>query len=387
MDFFSLGTLNSGDVTAFSDLKDGSFYLAGNPYLEDINWDAASGWTKTNLSNTIYVWSDSANSGTGAWLSWNGISGTKPDSGLISPYQGFFVEVSGGEGTLEITENAIADSPATFYKQKDIGEHVVINLSVEGQRFSDKAVIQFSEDASIGKDRYDGLQMQPLSSEYLNVFTSSGEDKVSLNINALPLNQNVVELPLFIEKVSSHQNPSKNATLSVDVQQQLPEDWSIHLIDTQTGEKFDMLEESSADVDLEVTKKQQGKALGSFDVPMEFSKNKSNSEHRYALRLKTGTTVSNSSQPNVPQTIELNQNYPNPFNPTTTIRYGVPEAGPVSLEVFNMLGKRVATLVNENQNAGTYDVDFNAGNLTSGVYVYRLSVRGKTKTKKLTLIK
>jgi hypothetical protein len=120
---------------------------------------------------------------------------------------------------------------------------------------------------------------------------------------------------------------------------------------------------------------------------MEFSKNKSNSEHRYALRLKTGTTVSNSSQPNVPQTIELNQNYPNPFNPTTTIRYGVPEAGPVSLEVFNMLGKRVATLVNENQNAGTYDVDFNAGNLTSGVYVYRLSVRGKTKTKKLTLIK
>lgn len=73
-----------------------------------------------------------------------------------------------------------------------------------------------------------------------------------------------------------------------------------------------------------------------------------------------------------PQTYELNQNYPNPFNPTTTIKYQLPIASRVSLKVFDVLGREVTTLVNEEQAAGYFETRFDASNVASGVYFYRL---------------
>jgi hypothetical protein len=69
----------------------------------------------------------------------------------------------------------------------------------------------------------------------------------------------------------------------------------------------------------------------------------------------------------------LNQNYPNPFNPSTTISYSVPKSQFVVLNVYNLLGQLVTTLVNQQQNAGNYSVTFNANKLASGVYVYSLT--------------
>ena len=83
----------------------------------------------------------------------------------------------------------------------------------------------------------------------------------------------------------------------------------------------------------------------------------------------------------------LSQNYPNPFNPSTTISYALAEDIDVSLKVFDILGNEVATLINENQPAGAYDVSFDAGNLSSGVYYYTLQAGEFTSTKKLMLMK
>lgn len=89
----------------------------------------------------------------------------------------------------------------------------------------------------------------------------------------------------------------------------------------------------------------------------------------------------------IPDVFSLDQNYPNPFNPSTTIRFGVPEAADVKLEVFNMLGQRVATLVNESKDAGFYNVAFDASSLSSGMYIYRLQSGSFVETRKLMLIK
>ncbi|MBE0572000.1 MAG: T9SS type A sorting domain-containing protein [Ignavibacteriaceae bacterium] len=86
-------------------------------------------------------------------------------------------------------------------------------------------------------------------------------------------------------------------------------------------------------------------------------------------------------------TMQLEQNYPNPFNPATTIKYQLGNDGFVSLKVFNSLGEEVAELVNQFQKAGSYDLTFNAKNLTSGVYVYNLSSGNFTETKKMILMK
>jgi hypothetical protein len=89
----------------------------------------------------------------------------------------------------------------------------------------------------------------------------------------------------------------------------------------------------------------------------------------------------------IPVTYALDQNYPNPFNPATTISYDLPEAGPVSLKIYDLLGSEVATLVDDNQGAGRHEVLFDATGLPSGVYFYRLKAGWYTSTRKLVLLR
>ncbi|KUO62207.1 hypothetical protein APF79_04340 [bacterium BRH_c32] len=89
----------------------------------------------------------------------------------------------------------------------------------------------------------------------------------------------------------------------------------------------------------------------------------------------------------IPTRYELSQNYPNPFNPTTKIHYNIPREGNVTLKVYNMIGQEVASLVNENKPAGSHQVTFNAKELASGMYIYRIQVGSFMSAKKMLLIK
>ena len=83
----------------------------------------------------------------------------------------------------------------------------------------------------------------------------------------------------------------------------------------------------------------------------------------------------------------MEQNYPNRFNPSTTIKYSTPQSSKVQLRVFDILGNLVETLVDENQNAGVYTVDFKASNISSGVYFYQIVTPTFEQTRKLILLK
>lgn len=89
----------------------------------------------------------------------------------------------------------------------------------------------------------------------------------------------------------------------------------------------------------------------------------------------------------IPQTIALKQNYPNPFNPTTTIEYAIPTSGTTSLIIYDVLGRKVQTLINEFQHAGSYRMELDGRNLASGTYFYRLKVGEHSVTKKMQLLK
>jgi hypothetical protein len=93
----------------------------------------------------------------------------------------------------------------------------------------------------------------------------------------------------------------------------------------------------------------------------------------------------NNSQ--IPNEYKLEQNYPNPFNPVTKINYEIPKQGFVTLKVYDIMGREVQTLVNETKQAGTYSIDFNGMQLTSGVYFYKLETAGFSDMKKMMLIK
>jgi hypothetical protein len=96
---------------------------------------------------------------------------------------------------------------------------------------------------------------------------------------------------------------------------------------------------------------------------------------------------SNINSSNIPFAYSLSQNYPNPFNPSTKISFGLPKAGNVKMVVFDLLGREVATLVNEFRTAGNHTVDFNAASLASGVYFYKIEAGDFTATKKMLLVK
>ena len=106
------------------------------------------------------------------------------------------------------------------------------------------------------------------------------------------------------------------------------------------------------------------------------------------IKASNPTSIDRDEEPDeIPNQSKLHQNYPNPFNPTTNIRFELPESSLVTLEVYNILGQRVAQLVNECKSPGRYEVNFDASNLSSGVYLYRLKAGDIVRTEKMMLIK
>ncbi len=104
----------------------------------------------------------------------------------------------------------------------------------------------------------------------------------------------------------------------------------------------------------------------------------------YKLNILTGTGVENEISLS---DYSLSQNYPNPFNPVTTIEFSIPKQGYVNLKVYDILGKEIKTLVNNNLQTGKYSINFDASNLPSGMYFYKLTAGSYSSVKKMTLIK
>jgi hypothetical protein len=158
------------------------------------------------------------------------------------------------------------------------------------------------------------------------------------------------------------------------------------IIETQVGDKrsvlafgpFDVPAGDTVEVTYAVTIAQGNSNLNSVTVLKQ---------QAASIRSFFLSTPRNPSSVKQPTEYALMQNYPNPFNPTTIIRYQLPTASVVQLEVFDVLGKKVASLVNSKQAAGDYSVLFDASNLSSGVYFYRLQAGNFVQTKKMLFIK
>ncbi len=141
----------------------------------------------------------------------------------------------------------------------------------------------------------------------------------------------------------------------------------------------------------------EGLPTGTFKIEADDFGYSSTQTQTVSTDYSSAQTVNLSMNPDIPTGIEengklpssfsLEQNYPNPFNPTTVIKYSLPKNANVKLVVFNILGKKVATLVNGKQSAGIHQVQFNASNLPSGVYLYELNAGNFTQTKKMILMK
>jgi len=116
-----------------------------------------------------------------------------------------------------------------------------------------------------------------------------------------------------------------------------------------------------------------------------------------SIRIQVASSTGIENINSIPTEFALEQNYPNPFNPTTTIKYSIPAIqtpllggvgnGFVTLKIYDILGREIATLVNKEQKPGNYEVQFDATQLTSGVYFYKISIGNFISIKKMILMK
>lgn len=370
-----VGTTDAG----LSHTTDGGWNLVGNPYAETIDWDAQTGWTKNNISNTFYVWSDSAGGGQGAYLNWNGITGTLAD-GKIAPWQGFWVKATAENPELIFTDS-LKTSGGIFKKEEPVSK-LDITLSNE-QGFYSTTTILFMDENKVSNniDAYDSYALASLNDINLSVSTSF-DNEPAMKIQALPYVQGTISLDLLIEAI----NVWPEMVISWEGMN-LPPLVDLELFDNDNNTNFDLTENGSYSMINDTISYQI------FDLPKKprspFHKLQGNQSEasRFIISLD-GTALSNDLELEIPTSVELQQNYPNPFNPSTSINFGVPASGKVTLEVFDVLGRKVATLINgENRVAGRHTVTFDARNLASGMYIYRLAAGNSILTKKLTLIK
>ncbi|WP_421774896.1 invasin domain 3-containing protein [Gracilimonas sp.] len=360
---------------------DSGWNLVGNPYTATIDWDDGN-WTKTNMDNVIYVWDPT----TGDYLDWNGIAGSLGD-GKIKPFQGFWVKANGnGAPVLAVNENS-KTTGGSFYKQQK--EDVALELKLEAEGLSKTTHITFSVGGKTEKDELDAIRLIPFNQDtYLKLFTLL-DDGTELSINNLPRNFGVpIEIPIYLGGFVDGQLINGSVNLSWTGVKNLPEAWYITLSNSTAKKKsntangIDLRKVNSIEPTIK-TKDSTVKRNTLSNFKLTNTAKKQNLDNaQYVLKIDPGADANG-----LPDSYRLERNYPNPFNPSTTLEFATPLEGPVSIMIYDILGREVSTLVQENYPAGYHQVTWDASRFSSGVYIALFKAGDKIFSQKLTLIK
>lgn len=219
------GPVNQGTI----DFKPTGNYegwnLLGNPYPSDIDWDAASGWTKSNIQgNTIHIWNGSQ------YLTWNGSTGSL-GNGFIAKGQGFWIEASAVTVGLTATESVKTSSNATTYRTFDNDRPSIIELSVTASGYKDRTYIQFNDSSAF---EFDVTDASKLNNSIFNLSTLSA-DSVELSINLLNGNICAFDVPV---RLSNTWNDSYSFAWTIS--KELLDVYQIKLEDHYTTEIYDI---------------------------------------------------------------------------------------------------------------------------------------------------
>jgi len=196
--------------------------------------------------------------------------------------------------------------------------------------------------------------------------------------------------PVFadIDKVNLNENNFRELDLSAYVSDEDNEIKDLSFTLSSAGGKINITQSGKYNYRFEPTSNWYG--VDTVKIEVSDGLNKSSADIVFGVKITSGIAELDDE---IPKDYGLENNYPNPFNPTTKIRFQLPKESEVRLEIFNMLGERVEELINRTIFAGTYEVDFNADQFPSGIYIYRISacsVNGNEKyilSKKMLLIK
>ncbi|MDG5766030.1 T9SS type A sorting domain-containing protein [Balneolales bacterium ANBcel1] len=396
--------------------EDEGWNLVGNPYGASLDWDDEANWNKTDIHETIYVWDPNANGGDGAYLEWNGATGSLGGS-EIAPFQAFWVKAEEPGASLTVSPDARTLGGPGFRGKMaghaagsgavDSFDEIVLQLRHHNNDLEAETRLMFSEAGDVSGDRYDAYRLASLSNSYLSVFTIR-DDRSQLSINSLPDRvERKMSIPLETYGVIHGMALQGQSELEWNSLHDFPEDISIILVDKRTGDQVDMRRHSSYTFDLASgsspffkmaadagtdSRKSAAKdgppvvSVNQLGGPMVLHQMAASSDTRFEIRIDRRIPSLDYGQA-VPEEVILRSNYPNPFNPSTNIRFSLPEEGRVRLAVYDILGRKVALLADGIYTRGLHEVVWDAGSMSSGTYIYRLEAGGVVRTRKMSLVK
>ena len=359
--------------------------LLGNPFATSADFSVLRGTQSGGtITDAVYVWDPASNSDkpqedfvVGDWKSFSDGTGDLTD-GLISPFQAFFVQ---NEGTstgvnLAFNNNVKSEAPGNTVQMFKEVEEKRLRLELAGEGFNTSVWVRLSEGGSLSDFvPGDAWQLESMSDEYA-VLAVQKSDGSLFDIGHFTADMDL-RIPLKAEATRGG-----HFTIAVTDMEGF-DGHSIYLYDRLEDKTVELRDGSEYRFAMyEVAEKSPGDPFAKLNQPVRKVSDGS------TPRFEIVSGFNDDYRFEGPSEISLKQNYPNPFNPTTQIRYELPQQENVRLSVYDMAGRQVATLVNnESISAGVQTVTFNAGSLASGIYIYRLQAGSAVLTRKLTIIK
>lgn len=403
----SENTFSSDSHTFTLSTNGNGWNFLGNPFGASLDW-TSDDWNKANIGGGgfIYIWNPAdgtykisvgGDSIDDAYTQINGV--LTDENSKIAPFQAFWVQATGTTLTMDATARTITSPNAGLFIEDDnsgentISSTPVLSLTLELEdEMSSITAFRFGESYSTLFTENDAYYLSPFGRSFAYLF--SYMDNTPALLKSLPVqSEEPIVVPLSVGGYSNLNYYSGEATLTRSQFDNIPASWDVKLIDSHTNTEIDLQTMESYSFTLTPSNKSTG-ALSMFDLMAEGSPvintaltNPNKAVTRFSLLINNAVPTSIDPADELPVSVALAQNYPNPFNPATSIRFELPEAQSVMLEVFDMSGRQIATLASGVHQAGSHEVKFDASDLSSGVYLYRLQTAAGTLTHKFTLLK
>jgi len=372
------GLEETADVSeTLSFTNNNGWHLLGNPYNVSIDWNTDI-TTNANIDNVYNRWTGTEYE----FFPGGGLTST------IEKWSGFLVHANNTGGQIDVSFPGPAKRSVQVMPNIDWRIQIIAE---SGENRDTHNYLGVSQKASRSFDPFDKYELTPLDEEFISVYFphDSWEDRQGNYTQDIRRSEDD-EITWDIEVASLSAN--EEISLTWTILDELGDEYEVTLTDNETGKTVDMRSQNGYSYHAPV-------AVNKTSSIPKMNYNPSNLAYKLGqdgVNLKQITVTIRKSVTEdrgiIPDVYYLEQNYPNPFNPTTTIRYGLPEDGHVTLKIFNTLGQEVATLVNSDQIAGIRSVVWNStnssGNLvSSGVYFYQIRAGSFTQIKRLLLIR
>jgi len=361
--------------------EEGRWLLLGNPYEKEITLNQVVPENGSFASYPAQVWD----------LVLNSFVIQEPGS-TIEPWKAFIIKNRDAESVrFERDENLTTHQKSILESRN---RAIQFELSLDGNRENNlkdyAAILYFHEEADHGSDPLDIRKLWPFftnedfeRSSIIYFIGQENGDQIFLAQDARPFE---IEQPFELRMGHIAYNVSGQHTLRWQEFRNIPDAWEVKITDLKTGQTVNMREDQQITFDASANLQQKPELS---DNPGIHPLNTTESYERFAISVNPDPYMRPTAEDrdSSPDRVELYQNYPNPFNPATNIRFYLPDQQQVVVGIYNVVGQRVAQLLDETLPPGEHTVVWDGTEMPSGIYIIHLEIGNRVLTRKMTLIK